>query len=258
MRIVTHTCSNTEIVCALGASDYLVGVDDHSDHPFDVVSKLPRIGPDLDIDIERVLALKPDWVITSLTVPGHERCVEKIRNAGLNYIVTRPHCLNDVMEDIRKIGDLVDKAEAADQWIDAFRARLRQPKPEHEPIPLAVEWWPKPVIVPGQYSWVNEMLLAAGGINPFAHYPKESLEITGEMAEQAGIAGVIMSWCGVSETKYRTHVVSRRPDWSEVPAIKNDHIHPISEAWLGRPGPRLIQGIDRLSQVVSRIRNQQV
>jgi iron complex transport system substrate-binding protein len=70
MRIVTHTCSNTEIVCALGRGDWLVGVDDHSDHPPEVVQALPRIGPDLDVDIARISALEPDLVITSLTVPG--------------------------------------------------------------------------------------------------------------------------------------------------------------------------------------------
>ncbi|MFU8877439.1 MAG: ABC transporter substrate-binding protein, partial [Wenzhouxiangellaceae bacterium] len=89
MRIITHTCSNTEIVCALGRADWLVGVDDHSDHPPEVVAGLPRIGPDLDIDIDRILALKPDLVITSLTVPGHEHCVARIRAAGLPHLVTR-------------------------------------------------------------------------------------------------------------------------------------------------------------------------
>lgn len=237
----------------MGAAHCLVGVDNHSDHPVEIVSKLPKIGPDLDIDIDRVIALKPDWVITSLTVPGHERCVEKIRNAGLKHVITQPRCLADVMEDIRRIGQLIDKSSAAEQWISAFQARLDKPSTTTTAIPLAVEWWPKPVIVPGQYSWVNEMLLAAGGINPFAHHPKESLEITGQMAEQADIQGVIMSWCGVAEDKYRSHIVSRRADWSGVPAIQNGHIYPISEAWLGRPGPRLVHGIDRLSEVVARI-----
>lgn len=253
MRIITHTCSNTEIVCALGAADKLVGVDNHSDYPVEVVRGLPKIGPDLDIDVDRIVALKPDWVITSLTVPGHERCVEKIKNAGLNHIITQPRCLSDVMADIKRIGEVINKSAAADRWIEAFQARLEKPPISTEAIPLAVEWWPKPVIVPGQYSWVNEMLLAAGGINPFAHHPKESLEITGEMAEHAGVQGVIMSWCGVAEDKYRAHIVTRRVDWSGVPAIQHGHIYPISEAWLGRPGPRLIQGIDRISAVVAKI-----
>ena len=60
MRVVSLTCSNTEIVCALGCADALVGVDNHSDFPEDVVSRLPRVGPDLGIDPEAVSALEPD------------------------------------------------------------------------------------------------------------------------------------------------------------------------------------------------------
>ena len=60
MRVVSLTCSNTEIVCALGASDLLVGVDDHSDFPEDVVARLARVGPDLTVDAKAVAEyLKP-------------------------------------------------------------------------------------------------------------------------------------------------------------------------------------------------------
>src|SRR5262245_32085204 len=69
VRVVSLTCSNTEIVCALGLADCLVGVDNHSDYPVEVVTRLPRVGPDLDIDVERVAALEPDLVLASLTVP---------------------------------------------------------------------------------------------------------------------------------------------------------------------------------------------
>ena len=86
MRIVSLACSNTEIVCALGCADLLVGVDDHSDFPTDVVGPLPKVGPDLDIDVERVAALEPDLVLATLTVPGHEKIVEQLEIAGLPYI----------------------------------------------------------------------------------------------------------------------------------------------------------------------------
>ena len=57
MRIVSLTCSNTEIVHALGMAHLLVGVDDDSDHPPEVVDALPRVGRDLDVDADRVAAL---------------------------------------------------------------------------------------------------------------------------------------------------------------------------------------------------------
>ena len=249
MRVVSHTCSNTEIVCALGRADWLVGVDDHSDYPPDTVARLPRIGADLDIDIEKVRELEPDLVITSLTVPGHERCVERIRTAGMNHLVTQPHSLADVAADIRRIGQALDANRRAEEIASRFDA-LSLPEGERNPVPVLVEWWPKPVIAPGRQSWVNEMLTLAGGRNPFADIDAESLEVSTQQALDARPEAIIMSWCGVSEDNYRPHIVARREGWQSIPAIANGNIHGISEAWLGRPGPRLLEGIERLRQVI--------
>lgn len=254
MRIVTHTCSNTEIVCALGAGAELVGVDNHSDYPAETVSSLPKIGPDLDIDIAQIIALNPDLVITSLTVPGHEHCVEKIKKAGLPFLVTQPFSLRDVMADIVRIGEAIGRRTEAATLFSVFEERINRPIPHETPLPVCIEWWPKPVIVPGQQSWTNEMLRLAGAVNPFAGIPGESFELTPQMACEARIEGIVISWCGVKESKYRPHIVARRPGWDDVPAIRNHHIFPISEAWLGRPGPRLLAGMDRLRQAIVTIR----
>lgn len=254
MRIVSHTCSNTEIICALGRSGWLVGVDDHSDYPEDVVEKLPRIGADLDVDVERILALEPDLVITSLTVPGHERCLERMEAAGLPLLVTQPHTLSDVAADIRRIGMALDAAEPGERLALEFEAALTAPQPGHPPVPILVEWWPKPVIVPGRDSWVNEMLRLAGGVNPWSDRDAESLQVDPAMACSAAPEAVVMSWCGVDESKYRPHVVRRREGWENVPAIAENRIFPISEAWLGRPGPRLLDGIEKLREVVDSVK----
>ncbi len=250
MRLVTHTCSNTEIVCALGRGEWLVGVDDHSDYPVDVVNRVERIGPDLDIDVEKVIALQPDLVITSLTVPGHEHCLKRLEKAGLPCLVTQPHSLADVADDIRRIGQAIQAPLIADRLAQQFDRKLNQTPPSGTPIPLLIEWWPKPVIVPGKRSWVNEMLTLAGAINPFADQDRESLEISTEAAVRAAPEAIVMSWCGVKEDKYRPHIVSRRLGWEQIPAIRRNRIVPISEAWLGRPGPRLLEGIEKLREVV--------
>ncbi|MFU8831421.1 MAG: cobalamin-binding protein [Wenzhouxiangella sp.] len=246
MRLVTHTCSNTEIVCALGRADWLVGVDDHSDYPAEVVGQLPRIGPDLDVDVDRVTELKPDLVITSLTVPGHERCLERLQAAGLPCLVTEPHSLADVASDIRRIGVAIDAIAAAEQLAARFDQALAQDRPNRQPVPVLVEWWPKPVIVPGRRSWVNEMLELAGAINPWVNEDAESLEVDTARVIEAAPQVIVMSWCGVKEDKYRPHIVRRRPGWEDVPAVRDNRIVPISEAWLGRPGPRLLAGIEKL------------
>ena len=87
MRVVSLTCSNTEIVCALGQSGLLVGVDDYSDFPPQPLKGMPRVGKDLDIDMDKVVALKPDLILASLTVPGHERVVEAVAKTGTYALV---------------------------------------------------------------------------------------------------------------------------------------------------------------------------
>ena len=250
MRIVTHTCSNTEIVCALGRSDWLVGVDDHSDHPPEIVASLPKVGPDLDIDVNKIIALRPDLVITSLTVPGHERCLARLQEAGLPLLLTQPSSLADVAADIRRIGEAIEARSAAEQLAGRIDTLIEQGPSSGEPVPILIEWWPKPVIVPGAKSWVNEMLALAGGFNPFGDQQVESLEISPEQARAAAPEAIVMSWCGVKEDKYRAHIVARREGWETIPAVRQQRIIPISEAWLGRPGPRVVEGIEKLRAVV--------
>ncbi|MGK3825167.1 ABC transporter substrate-binding protein, partial [Enterococcus faecium] len=87
LRVFSHTCSNTEIVCALGAAQCLVGVDDDSDFPPGIVAGLPKLGRDLDLRVAEVAELAPDLVLTSLTVPGHERIVAELEALGLRTLV---------------------------------------------------------------------------------------------------------------------------------------------------------------------------
>src|SRR5574337_903473 len=68
----------------------------------------PRVGPDLDIDVERVAALRPDLVLASLTVPGHERIVERLSRAKLPFVATEPVSVADVYADVEKVGALID------------------------------------------------------------------------------------------------------------------------------------------------------
>lgn len=256
MRVVSHSCSNTEMICALGAADWLVGVDDHSDHPPEVVAGLPRIGPDLGVEVERVAALKPDLVVMSDTVPGHDKLISALREAGLPVEVLAPRCLDDVADDFLRLGEWLGLQDEAERQANWFRAQLDalSVSPPRRPVPILVEWWPKPVIAPMAESWVNALLLRAGGINPWASQAGQSQPLEHAAILSAVPEAVVMSWCGVAVEKYRADVVCRRSGWQRVPAVANGRVFAISEAWLGRPGPRLIQGLRALRQVVRAVR----
>lgn len=252
MRIVSLTCSNTEIVCELGAAEMLVGVDDHSDFPADVVRRLPRVGPDLDIDVERVAALKPDLVLASLTVPGHERVVERLERAKLPFLAPEPLSVSDVYEDIRVIGAAVSLDARAEALIVELSTELSVPAAATG-LRVLIEWWPKPVIAPGNKSWAHQLVLLSGATNPLGERAVKSQPLTDE--EAAGLAPdiSIISWCGVPTEKYRRDVVLRRPAWKHLELVRRGRVFGVPEAWLGRPGPRLVLGARALTKIVSDI-----
>ncbi len=253
MRVVSHSCSNTEIICALGCEHLLVGVDDHSDYPPAVVRRLARVGPDLDIDPERVAALQPDLVVASNTVPGHERVIARLQRHGLPLMVTAPQTIQDIATDMRNIAAALGVPKRGDRLAHHFLQRLQNSKANHavassEPVPVLIEWWPKPVIVPGRWSWATQLIEWAGGRNPWGDLPAASTTISTAQAQAAAPELIIMSWCGVASDKYRPHIVRRRSGWEHIPAVQNNQIHALSEAWLGRPGPRLVYGLEKLCQ----------
>ncbi len=252
MRVVSLTCSNTEIVCALGCADQLVGVDDHSDHPPEVVGRLPRVGPDLGIDPDAVAALEPDLVLASLTVPGHEKVVASLDARGLPWIAPEPVSLDDVYRDIRDIGARLGVPDRAEALVAEMRAAMPPVEVGRRPAVL-VEWWPKPVIVPGRLSWVTDLLRLAGGRNPLGEEDVKSRPVTDDEVVRWAPDASVISWCGVPVHRYRRDVVQRRPAWAGVPAVVRDRIHPITEAWLGRPGPRLVEGYRALRRVVDEV-----
>ena len=256
MRVVSLACSNTEIVCALGCADLLVGIDDHSDHPAEIVGRLPRLGPDLAPDVDRVAALAPDLVLASLTVPGHERVIERLEEAGVPYLAPEPESLADVLRDILEIGDRLGVAARARDVVTDLRRAL-EPEPSADSARLApapsilVEWWPKPVIAPGRRSWVHDLIERAGGANPLGGEEVKSRPLTDDEVRALAPDAIVLSWCGVPFEKYRPDVVYDNPAWRGLDALARRQVHCIPEAFLGRPSPRLVDGLAALRKVVA-------
>jgi iron complex transport system substrate-binding protein len=255
VRVVSLACSNTEIVWALGCADLLVGVDDHSDFPEEVVAALPRMGPDLEIDIDRVTALEPDLVLATLTVPGHEKVVAGLEEAGVPYVAPEPTSLDDVYRDIRQIAELLGVPERGDSLIREIRRELDVARePEEDAPSLLVQWWPKPTIAPGRLSWVTDLIRAAGGRNPLGDEPVKSRPLPDEEVVELAPDAIVISWCGVDPAQYRPDVVLGKEAWKDVPAVRNGRVFCVPEAFMGRPGPRLVDGHRALREIVAGIR----
>ncbi len=252
MRLVSLTCSNTEIVWALGCLDFLVGVDSNSDFPAQV-AQIPRVGPDLQIDLDKVAALRPDLVLASLSVPGMERVVEGLARRHIPHIVLDPQTLQDVYNDITRVAGLLGVEQQGQHVVRAMRwtiAQARGSLPHWVRSPkVMVEWWPKPIIAAGKHSWVTQMLEVLGAENAFAHLPVRSRPLTPTEVEEAQPDLITVSWCGVK--KLRPEVVLGRK--LSIPALLHGQVYALEEAYLGRPGPRLAEGVRKLAALLQQV-----
>jgi iron complex transport system substrate-binding protein len=228
----------------------LVGIFDHSDYPLEVVDPLPKVGPDLDIDVDRVAQLEPDLVLATLTVPGHERVVERLEAAGLPFIAPEPTSIEDVYRDIRTIGGLLAVDDRAERLIEDMRSELDAPEPADDAPTVLIQWWPKPVITPGRNSWATDVVRAAGGRAVLGHEDHKSRPMTDDEVTQAAPDAVVLSWCGVHPDKYRPDVVLSKAAWAKLDFVRHRRVYCIGEPYLGRPGPRLVDGVRAMRTIV--------
>lgn len=252
-RIASICPSNTEILCALGLADCLVGVDLYSDYPPEAVRTLPRLGPDLTIDIDLLVSLQPDVTVCSLSVPGMERVVEAVRNAGLQAIVLSPRTLEDIFTDIETVGKAfypyVPKA-TVDQVVSGLRNRVETVRRATSKLPhrprLYWEWWPSPIFSPARDNWLTELSDIAGAANVFADAAGAQVQDDGSRVLAAQPDYVLAVWTGVAQHKVPLPKLVSRPGWESLAAIRDGRLYILAEGLYCRPSPRLVDGLEQL------------
>ena len=248
-RIVSICPSNTEIACALGLGPQLVGLDRSSDHPPEVIH-LPRVGPDLAVDIAAIAALKPDLVLSSLSVPGMEANLSGLDAAGIPHVVLDAQSIAGVYASIRLLGRLVGRGAEADRVVGAMEARLdraRARQPALRPT-VYLEWWPKPVIVPGRRCWTTEMITLAGGSAAFGDLDVRSTPVVDDAVPPRAPDILLTCWCGVPHERQVPRKMTERAGWDVIPGVRSGDVYAAEERYFGRPGPRLVDGVEWLQE----------
>lgn len=251
MRVVSLCPSNTEIVGALGCADMLVGVDEWSDQP-EQVTGLPRIGTDLQVDVDAIADLHPDLVLASLSVPGMERNVAGLRERGLRHIVLDPVSLEGTLQSILDAGAALGVSGRAERLVAELRERIAavRARPVAGDPGLYWEWWPKPLISPGRDSWITEMSRLAGGHNVFGGEPVRSRPFTDAEVLAAQPDLVLLCWCGTLQRRQSVDAVTRRAGWDNLAAVRAGRVFTLPESLFGRPGPGLVDGLEQLADLL--------
>ncbi len=255
MRIVSLCPSNTEILFALGLGPKVVGVDDWSDWP-EEVKELPRVGGDLDADIDRVAALRPDLVLASLSVPGMERNIEALKARDLPYLVLDPRSLDEVLADFLTVGDACGVRPRAEKLLEEAHRRIdavRRRRKARRQVRIYWEWWPKPLIAAGRSSWVTQMSQIAGARNVFGDGEEPSRQVTDAEVIDRDPELLMVCWCGTLQRIQETSRVSSRPGWDRISGVFKDRVHCVPEALFGRPSQRLLDGLDMLEGFVAQV-----
>jgi iron complex transport system substrate-binding protein len=251
-RIVSIAPSNTEILHALGLGRRIVGVDRWSDYP-PRVTRLPQVGSDLRVDIERVVALAPDLVVASLHVPGMEAHLPAFERAGLAYLALGGLGLDGVWHDMRVIGRYLGRARRAEALIEDTRGRMAAVAARVAPGPARprVHWeWSAHPYVAAQRSWITELLEMAGGQNVYSDLDVESIRVSPAEAIARQPDVIVACWCGARKLPSVDRILTR-PGWQDTPAVRQRRVAVFKEDLFGRPGPRLAHGLEQLAAVLA-------
>lgn len=244
-RVVTLAPSATEILFAVGAGPLVVGVDRYSDFPPEV-ARCERVGADVDPSLERIVALKPDVVFTATTA-NNQRTAETLARLGIPVYVSAADHLDEILDDVARIGGVVGRGAPGTALAAALRARLdavaRRVAGAARTRALVVVW-AEPLIVAGRGSHVDEMVRAAGGENLAADsgqgYPTYSLERLLARAPEVIVVGSHSDAdpAGVLRARLAT-----------VPAARSGRIFPVDGDLVFRPGPRVVDGVELLARL---------
>jgi iron complex transport system substrate-binding protein len=161
-RIVSLLPSLTEFVCALGACERLVGVDDYSNHP-PPVRAVPHVGGMEDARVETIVALKPDLVL----VPQSSRALERLQALGLKVFVAEPRTLADVERVLRLLGPVLGARDGAQVWREVEQgvdAAARELPPSLRGTRVYFEVSTAPYAA-GEASFIGELLARIGARN---------------------------------------------------------------------------------------------
>lgn len=253
-RVVSLAPSTTEIVYALGAGDRMVAVDMYSDYPPEVADLTKITNPDMSVNYEQISALEPDVVFAAaITAPD---VITQLETLGMTVVVVGSFnsTFASVLNDINLVGSVLGLDDQATELTSTMQVdwdTLVNKVAELEERPRV--FWEldatdpaKPYTI-GAGTFVDEMLIAAGGVNVFGQsdnpYPQVSLEqIVAEAPEVILLANSI--W-GVTPD-----MVYARAGWEEIPAVKNQAVYPINDNLVSRPGPRIVEGLVEVVRVL--------
>ena len=252
-RIVCLTEETVETLYLLGEDHRIVGVSGYAVRPPQVRREKPRVSAFISADVPKILALKPDLVLTFSDLQA-DIVAELIRN-NISVHAFNQRDVAGIFDMVRTLGALVGATDKAETLTSSLAAHVdavheRALRLTHRPR-VYFEEWDEPMI--SGIAWVSELIEAAGGIEVFPQLAacKNARDriVTADDVVAAQPDIMIGSWCG---KKFVPAKVTARPGFSDIPAVGGGWLREIKSTLILQPGPAaLTDGLDQLAGIIS-------
>jgi iron complex transport system substrate-binding protein len=252
-RIISLAPSNTEILFALGLAEGLVGVTEFCDYP-EAVKDVDKIGGFNTVDIEKIVALEPDLILA--TNIHKDEVIPALERLDLTVLTLDPRTLDEVLEAIILVGEVTGKGEEASRLVVGMQNRIKAVTDKTDSLPEGQRprvfyiMWHDPLMTVGSTTRIHELIVKAGGINIAqgltGGYPTISLEAVIQANPQVIVAG---SGHGSGEN-LPFEFASTEPRLEDVDALINGRVYQINTDLIGRPGSRIVDGLEKFAEFI--------
>ncbi len=252
-RIVSLAPNITELVFAAGAGTRLIGVSRYSDYP-DSARFLPDVGDASSLDLERIVALRPDLVLGWHSGTARSS-IEKLEKLGLPVFVIDPVKLSDISRLLRTVGLLTGTVPQAEEAAHAYEDQLEEIKRSHASrikVRMISLIWHQPLMTVNGYHVISDIIRLCGGVNVFASSPFLAPVISGEDLLLADPEAIISSVMPGGVEMAPAMLLRRLP---RVNAIRNNHLFFIHPDLILRPSVRLLLGAKQLCSQLEQVRS---
>ena len=251
-RIVSLAPHATEILFAIGAGEKIVGAVNYSDYP-PAAKAIQRVGGYNNIDVERIVALRPDLVV-AWSSGNNPAQVEALERLGIPVFRNEPRRVLDVAATARRLGRLAGTVAQAQRFARAFEARYRRLQETYagrRPVRLFYEIWNQPLLTINGQHLISDVIQLCGAVNVFAELPALVPQVDVE-AVLAARPEIIVAGSGMGQNRQAWLDAWRR--WPSLPAVARNQLYLIDADLLQRHGPRILDGAEALCAVVDAAR----
>ena len=250
-RIVCLTEETVETLYLLGEQDRIVGISGYVVRPPQARREKPRVSAFTSANIDKILALKPELVLTFSDLQA-DIAADLIRR-GLDVHAFNQRSVAGILDMIRTVGAMVDANEQAQRLVSELEMGLAEVRERARRLPMRprvfFEEWDDPLI--SGIGWVSELVDIAGGIDIFADHAGRGaakdrvVRIDEVVAQEPDL--IIGSWCG---KKLRPERVMARPGFDRTPAVQHQDVYEIKSSLILQPGPAaLTDGLAALEKI---------